>query len=600
MSGFYDAQNQQSLQDAAEADALAQAANAAASATQASQSETDAQTHATAAASSSASASVSAADAAANNQASASNNSASSASATASELSKQAAETAETNAVSAQTSALASKNAAATSETNAFSSATSSASSAAGASASATSSASSATEASASATGAAASLSVFDTVMLGAKASAPTSDNEGGALIQGSLYFDSGSQQMQVYSAAGWKPAGSAVNGTAARFKYVSTDNQATFSGADANNQTLAYDVGFIDVFLSGLRLVNGTDFTATNGTSIVLAEGAATGDILELVAFGAFEIAGYIDDAADSNIFTDADHSKLDGIEASADVTDSTNVQAAGALMDSEVNNLAAVKAFDSSDYATAAQGTKADAALPTTGGAMTGAITTNSTFDGRDVATDGTKLDGIEASADVTDATNVQAAGALMDSEVTDLAAVKALNQGVSTTDSPTVVGLTCSTGYITAPNQPAFSVTRTSSASNSAAATDDLIEYNSVLLNVGSGYSTTTSRFTAPTTGNYFFSVFAGLISSSTSARYVRVRLKKNGTSTIVLGQHSHISDETGDTDYAQVSMSGVVALAAGDYVAVYWATSAATGDVGLTTFRLNNHFSGHLIG
>ena len=57
-----------------------------------------------------------------------------------------------------------------------------------------------------------------------------------------------------------------------------------------------------------------------------------------------------------------------------------------------------------------------KADAALARTGGAMTGAITTNSTFDGRDVATDGTKLDGIEAGADVTDATNVAAAGALM----------------------------------------------------------------------------------------------------------------------------------------------------------------------------------------
>ena len=68
------------------------------------------------------------------------------------------------------------------------------------------------------------------------------------------------------------------------------------------------------------------------------------------------------------------------------------------------------------------------ANAALPKAGGAMTGAITTNSTFDGRDVATDGTKLDAIEASADVTDVTNVTAAGALMDSEVTNLAQVKA----------------------------------------------------------------------------------------------------------------------------------------------------------------------------
>ena len=67
---------------------------------------------------------------------------------------------------------------------------------------------------------------------------------------------------------------------------------------------------------------------------------------------------------------------------------------------------------------------------ALPLSGGALTGAVTTSSTFDGRDVATDGAKLDGIEASADVTDTANVTAAGALMDSEVTNLAEVKAFD--------------------------------------------------------------------------------------------------------------------------------------------------------------------------
>jgi len=62
--------------------------------------------------------------------------------------------------------------------------------------------------------------------------------------------------------------------------------------------------------------------------------------------------------------------------IEDGADVTDTTNVTAAGALMDSEVTNLADVKAFDPADYATAAQGATADAALPKTGGTMTGEI--------------------------------------------------------------------------------------------------------------------------------------------------------------------------------------------------------------------------------
>ena len=45
------------------------------------------------------------------------------------------------------------------------------------------------------------------------------------------------------------------------------------------------------------------------------------------------------------TNDFTNADHSKLNGIEASADVTDTSNVTSAGALMDSEVTNLSFVK---------------------------------------------------------------------------------------------------------------------------------------------------------------------------------------------------------------------------------------------------------------
>lgn len=46
--------------------------------------------------------------------------------------------------------------------------------------------------------------------------------------------------------------------------------------------------------------------------------------------------------------------------------------------------------------------------------------------------------KVDGIEALADVTDETNVTAAGALMDSELTDIAAVKAIDQGLAVADN------------------------------------------------------------------------------------------------------------------------------------------------------------------
>jgi hypothetical protein len=70
---------------------------------------------------------------------------------------------------------------------------------------------------------------------------------------------------------------------------------------------------------------------------------------------------------------------------------------------------------------------------------------ITVSGSVDGRDIAADGSKLDGVEDNADVTDATNVEAAGALMDSELTDIAAVKALDQGVATTDNVTFNSVT-----------------------------------------------------------------------------------------------------------------------------------------------------------
>jgi hypothetical protein len=232
--------------------------------------------------------------------------------------------------------------------------------------------------------------------------------------------------------------------------RLFTEDNGGSIVELGTNPSTIDINAGTIDG-----AVIGGTTPAAITGSTVT-----STGNIV---------VTGTVDGR---DVATDG--TKLDGIEAGADVTDTTNVTAAGALMDSEVTNLAQVKAFDSADYATAAQGATADAALPLAGGALTGAVTTNSTFDGRDVATDGTKLDGIEvgatadqtaaeiktayesnadtnaftdadntklagieASADVTDTANVTAAGALMDSELTSEASVKALDQGVATTD-------------------------------------------------------------------------------------------------------------------------------------------------------------------
>ena len=68
-------------------------------------------------------------------------------------------------------------------------------------------------------------------------------------------------------------------------FKYTATSGQTTFSGSDANGNTLAYSTGNFDVFLNGV-LLDATDFTASNGTSVVLASAAAADDILSVLAY--------------------------------------------------------------------------------------------------------------------------------------------------------------------------------------------------------------------------------------------------------------------------------------------------------------------------
>ena len=117
--------------------------------------------------------------------------------------------------------------------------------------------------------------------------SAPTS-----SLDVGDLYFDTTANELKVYKSSGWAAAGSTVNGTSARFKYTASGGQTTFTGTDDNGNTLAYDASFIDCYLNGVKLVNAVDVTVTSGTSVVLAAGATAGDILDIVAYGTFNVA--------------------------------------------------------------------------------------------------------------------------------------------------------------------------------------------------------------------------------------------------------------------------------------------------------------------
>ena len=127
------------------------------------------------------------------------------------------------------------------------------------------------------------------------------------SLTSGDLYFDTTTNILNVYGASGWQNAGSSVNGTSQRYNYTATSGQTTFTGSDNNGNTLAYDAGYIDVYLNGSKLLNATDVTVTSGSSVVLASGATTGDVVDIVAYGTFSVASLNADNLTSGTVPDA-----------------------------------------------------------------------------------------------------------------------------------------------------------------------------------------------------------------------------------------------------------------------------------------------------
>ena len=84
--------------------------------------------------------------------------------------------------------------------------------------------------------------------------------------------------------------------GVRQRYQYTATAGQTTFSGTDTGNLTLNYvDNNFVDVFQNGVLLKGGgTDYTATSGTSVVLATGASVSDVIEIIVYDVFSVGNF------------------------------------------------------------------------------------------------------------------------------------------------------------------------------------------------------------------------------------------------------------------------------------------------------------------
>ena len=82
----------------------------------------------------------------------------------------------------------------------------------------------------------------------------------------------------------GRSPGDSAVIIASQTFEPTGIQTDFTFASG--------YDPGYIDVYFNGARLVYANDYTATNGSTVGLTTYANNGDVLELVAYKAFNVA--------------------------------------------------------------------------------------------------------------------------------------------------------------------------------------------------------------------------------------------------------------------------------------------------------------------
>ncbi len=77
-------------------------------------------------------------------------------------------------------------------------------------------------------------------------------------------------------------------------YVYTPSTNTTEFTGADANGATLTYDLGHVEVYLNGARLVSGLDYTETSGSTVTLDSAIGSGDTLEIASMSKAAIVDF------------------------------------------------------------------------------------------------------------------------------------------------------------------------------------------------------------------------------------------------------------------------------------------------------------------
>lgn len=151
---------------------------------------------------------------------------------------------------------------------------------------------------------------------------------------------------------------------------------------------------------------------------------------------------------------------------------------------------------------------------------------------------------------------------------------------SNGISADNGTWVLNPT-TTGTYTLPQKPVFDVMASASVAASA-----VQSFNTVNVNIGSRFSTSTNRFTAPVTGTYFFST-SSIKSTISTTTVVRMYLRKNGI--IIYNNRHYRMSESAVAGYGDGTCSWLVDLNANDYVEVWIGAGATYASTQYTWFN-----------